>query len=65
MGNIISMVYSATEKEVEITKSQLKSELDNSTNIYIIDVRKPEELKSDGSINGAINIPREFIRFIV
>ncbi len=30
---------------------------DNHTSIVLIDVREPEELKSDGYIAGAVNIP--------
>lgn len=35
---------------------------DNLSGIVLIDVREPDELKSDGYITGAVNIPLDTIR---
>ena len=47
-------VYTTTSKN--LTAAQLKQLIDSKEEIYIIDLRKPEEF-SKGHISGAVNIP--------
>jgi sulfur dioxygenase len=51
-------VFSQSSDEKEISIVQFKNEMKSDTNLVILDVRNPEELRGPlGQINGVINIP--------
>ena len=46
---------SAESKPFEV--AELKKQMDEGANLYLLDVRRPEELVEHGAIEGYINIP--------
>ena len=45
----------ADAKEVDV--AELKQRLDQGEDVFLLDVRSPEELEEHGMIDGAVNIP--------
>ena len=48
-------VAEATEMDVD----SLKQRLDAGEDLFVLDVRRPEELQQDGLIEGSVNIPMD------
>jgi rhodanese-related sulfurtransferase len=56
--SVAAVVFSQQSNEEAISIQQFKDEMKSDTNLVILDVRNPEELKGPlGQINGVINIP--------
>lgn len=56
------LVKEAKAQIENLTPAQVKSEIDKS-NVTIIDIREPEELRQNGVIPGSINAPRGMLEF--
>ncbi|CAG9860214.1 unnamed protein product [Phyllotreta striolata] len=46
-----------TENAKEVSHSAFKKIIQEKNNNFVIDVRKPEELRNKGAISGSINVP--------
>lgn len=56
------LVKEAKAQIENLTPAQVKSEIDKS-NVTIIDIREPEEIRQNGVIPGSINAPRGMLEF--
>ncbi len=58
----LDLIKNAKEQIENLSPSQVKEELDKG-NATLIDIREAEELKQNGSIDGAHHAPRGMIEF--